>query len=206
MLEFLSVVVVVKCTELVLIFVLLYVCRFTVKVELQGRTIQVTGPLGTLKRSFKYLAMDLSMAEDARSLKVDVWFGNRENVATIRTVTSHIENMITGVTKGFKYKMRFCYAHFPINVTSVKEGSDEIVEIRNFLGEQKARRVTLLDGVSFVRTADVKDQIELTGIDINKVSLSAAHIQQSTNVRKKDIRKFLDGIYVSETGAMVEEE
>jgi large subunit ribosomal protein L9e len=166
----------------------------------------VTGPLGTLKRSFKYLAMDLSMAEDARSLKVDVWFGNRENVATIRTVTSHIENMITGVTKGFKYKMRFCYAHFPINVTSVKEGSDEIVEIRNFLGEQKARRVTLLDGVSFVRTADVKDQIELTGIDINKVSLSAAHIQQSTNVRKKDIRKFLDGIYVSETGAMVEEE
>jgi large subunit ribosomal protein L9e len=166
----------------------------------------VTGPLGTLKRSFKYLAMDLSMAEDARSLKVDVWFGNRENVASIRTVTSHIENMITGVTKGFKYKMRFCYAHFPINVTSVKEGSDEIVEIRNFLGEQKARRVTLLDGVSFVRTADVKDQIELTGIDINKVSLSAAHIQQSTNVRKKDIRKFLDGIYVSETGAMVEEE
>ena len=146
------------------------------------------------------------MAEDARSLKVDVWFGNRENVASIRTVTSHIENMITGVTKGFKYKMRFCYAHFPINVTSVKEGSDEIVEIRNFLGEQKARRVTLLDGVSFVRTADVKDQIELTGIDINKVSLSAAHIQQSTNVRKKDIRKFLDGIYVSETGAMVEEE
>lgn len=166
----------------------------------------MTGPLGTLKRSFKYLAMDLSMAEDARSLKVDVWFGNRENVASIRTVTSHIENMITGVTKGFKYKMRFCYAHFPINVTSVKEGSDEIVEIRNFLGEQKARRVTLLDGVSFVRTADVKDQIELTGIDINKVSLSAAHIQQSTNVRKKDIRKFLDGIYVSETGAMVEEE
>mmetsp|Transcript_3718 Transcript_3718/g.6328 ORF Transcript_3718/g.6328 Transcript_3718/m.6328 type:complete len:193 (+) Transcript_3718:40-618(+) len=177
-----------------------------VKVELQGRTISVTGPLGSLKRSFKYIAMDVSMSEDGTSLKVDIWFGNRENVASIRTVTSHIENMITGVTKGFKYKMRFCYAHFPINVTSVKEGTDEIVEIRNFLGEQKARRVTLLDGVSFLRTPDVKDQIELTGIDINKVSLSAAHIQQSTNVRKKDIRKFLDGIYVSETGAMVEEE
>mgnify|MGYP003387124795 CR=1 FL=1 len=52
----------------------------------------------------------------------------------------------------------------------------------------------------------MKDQIELAGIDINKVSLSAAHIQQSTNVRKKDIRKFLDGIYVSETGAMVQDE
>lgn len=178
----------------------------TVKVELQGRTITVTGPLGTLKRSFKYLAMDLQMNSEGTELKVDVWFGNRESIASIRTVTSHIENMITGVTKGFKYKMRFCYAHFPINVSSVKEGSSEIVEIRNFLGEQNARRVTLLDGVSFTRTADVKDQIELAGIDINKVSLSAAHIQQSTNVRKKDIRKFLDGIYVSETGAMVQDE
>ena len=146
------------------------------------------------------------MNEEHTELKVDVWFGNRESIASIRTVTSHIENMITGVTKGFKYKMRFCYAHFPINVTSVKEGSSEVVEIRNFLGEQNARRVTLLDGVSFTRTADVKDQIELAGIDINKVSLSCAHIQQSTNVRKKDIRKFLDGIYVSETGQMIEEE
>jgi large subunit ribosomal protein L9e len=150
--------------------------------------------------------MDLQQNEEGTELKVDIWFGNRETVATIRTVTSHIENMITGVTKGFKYKMRFCYAHFPINVTAVKDGEKDIVEIRNFLGEQKARRVTLLDGVNFTRTADVKDQIELTGIDINKVSLSAAHIQQSTNVRKKDIRKFLDGIYVSETGDMIEEE
>lgn len=111
---------------------------------------------------------------------------------------SHIENMIIGVTKGFLYKMRFCYAHFPINVTGVKEGDKEIVEIRNFLGEKKVRRVELFDGVKYVRTADVKDQIEISGIDINKVSLACARISQSTMVRNKDIRKFLDGIYVSE--------
>lgn len=115
-----------------------------------------------------------------------------------RTVCSHIENMITGVTKGFKYKMRFCYAHFPINVTSVKEGGKDVVEIRNFLGEKKVRRVHLLDGVSYFRTPDVKDQIEISGIDITKVSLSCAQIRQSTAVKNKDIRKFLDGIYVSE--------
>ena len=119
------------------------------------------------------------------------------------TVCSHIENMITGVTKGFKYRMRFCYAHFPINVTCVKENGKEVVEIRNFLGEKTTRRIKLLDGVTYTRTADVKDQIELSGIDITKVSLSAAQITQSASVKNKDIRKFLDGIYVSEKLNMV---
>lgn len=112
--------------------------------------------------------------------------------------------MITGVTKGFKYKMRFCYAHFPINVSCVKDGAKNIVEIRNFLGEKKVRKVPLLEGVNYVRTADVKDQIEISGIDITKVSLSCAQISQNTNVRQKDIRKFLDGIYVSEKSNLAE--
>lgn len=108
--------------------------------------------------------------------------------------------MITGVTKGFKYKMRFCYAHFPINVSATKDstGKRDVVEIRNFLGEKKVRKIELMDGVKYTRTADVKDQIEISGIDITKVSLSCAQIAQSTAVKHKDIRKFLDGIYVSE--------
>ena len=36
------------------------------------------------------------------------------------------------------------------------------------------------------------------------VVVSAALIQQSTKVKKKDIRKFLDGIYVSEKGTIVD--
>ena len=123
-----------------------------------------------------------------------------------RTICSHIENMITGVTKGFKYKMRFCYAHFPINVASTTAstpaGQRTIVEIRNFLGEKKVRKVELLEGVNYVRTADVKDQIEISGIDITKVSLSCAQISQECAVKNKDIRKFLDGIYVSERSNM----
>ena len=27
-----------------------------------------------------------------------------------------LQNMITGVTKGYEYKMRLVYAHFPINI------------------------------------------------------------------------------------------
>lgn len=36
--------------------------------------------------------------------------------------------------------------------------------------------------------------------------LSAALIQQATTVKNKDIRKFLDGIYVSEKGTVVDPE
>lgn len=59
-----------------------------------------------------------------------------DQLACIRTICSHIENMITGVTKGYLYKMRFCYAHFPINVSI----TGRTVEIRNFLGEKRVRR------------------------------------------------------------------
>lgn len=48
--------------------------------------------------------------------QVDCHFGKKKRLASIRTACSHVKNLITGVTKGFEYKMRLVYAHFPINV------------------------------------------------------------------------------------------
>lgn len=48
------------------------------------------------------------------------------------------------------------------------------VEVRNFLGEKRVRRVELAPGVTYVRTADVKDQIELSGNDLTAVSITGA--------------------------------
>jgi len=42
-----------------------------------------------------------------------------------------------------------------------------------------------------------KDEIIIKGNDVNLVSMSAASIQQSCLVKNKDIRKFLDGIYIA---------
>jgi large subunit ribosomal protein L9e len=131
-------------------------------------------------------------------IKVDLWFATRKELACVRTICSHIDNLFVGVTQGFCYKMRFVYSHFPINVNLAGDN----VEIRNFLGEKRVRKVKLLPGVEYVRTATVKDQIEISGIDLAAVSLTAAKIQQATNIRHKDLRKFLDGIYVSEKGAI----
>ncbi|CAM9309889.1 unnamed protein product [Ascophyllum nodosum] len=163
-----------------------------VDLDVKSRIVTVKGPRGELSQSFKHLNLDIQKA--GNKLRVDLWFGNRKQLACIRTICSHVENMITGVTRGYLYKMRFCYAHFPINVSI----TGRTVEIRNFLGEKRVRRVQLAEGVDYLRTADVKDQIELSGNDIKAVSMTAARIQQSTSVKRKDIRKFLDGIYVSE--------
>merc|ERR1712086_1228023 len=168
-----------------------------VEVTIESRKVTVKGPRGTLFRDLKHVSMDLRKVGDS-TIRVDLWFANRKQLACLRTVCSHIDNMLVGVTRGFLYKMRFVYSHFPINVTLAGEN----VEIRNFLGEKRVRKVKLLDGVSYVRSTDVKDEIQLLGNDIANVSLTAAQIQQSTNVRKKDLRKFLDGIYVSEKGAI----
>jgi large subunit ribosomal protein L9e len=124
-------------------------------------------------------------------ISIEIHHGNRKNVATLRTVRTLINNLIVGVTKGFKYKMRYVYAHFPINVNLEKNnetGSWE-VEIRNFIGEKIVRRVVMQPGVEVEISKNQKDELVLSGNSLEGVSQSAADIQQICRVRNKDIRK-----------------
>lgn len=124
-----------------------------VTVEVKARRVKVEGPRGKLQKEFKHLHVDLyiSTDEEGRSkLMVDCHMGIKKRLACIRTVLSHINNMIVGVTVGFQYKMRLVYAHFPINVAI--EESGRRVEIRNFLGEKRVRIIRMLDGVSCKRS------------------------------------------------------
>ncbi|MED6221427.1 hypothetical protein PIB30_054540 [Stylosanthes scabra] len=52
------------------------------------------------------------------------------------------------------------------------------IEIRNFLGEKKVRKVDMLEGFSVVISEKVKDELILDGNDIEHVSLSCAVINQ----------------------------
>jgi len=99
--------------------------------------------------------------------------------------------MITGVTKGFTYKLKIVFSHFPINV-SVK--GDRVI-IENFTGERNPRKARIR-GEAKVRVKG--DDVIVTGIDIEEVAQTAANIEQATNIKNKDPRVFLDGIYVYE--------
>ncbi|CAF0738780.1 unnamed protein product [Didymodactylos carnosus] len=166
-----------------------------VKVSVRGRVVQVSGKRGKLVRSFRHARVDIHKPSK-NQVVVEKWFGTNKENAVVRTICSHINNMIKGVTIGFCYKMRSVYAHFPINTVVADNGQS--VEIRNFLGEKFVRRVQMRPGVKVSTSTKQKDELILEGNDIELVSRSAALIQQSTTVKDKDIRKFLDGIYVSE--------
>lgn len=170
-----------------------------VKITASKRRVTVTGPRGSLVRDFDHAAIEITHAS-AKKVRVAVWFGKRKELACIRTICSHIQNMATGVTKGFQYKMRSAYCHFPINVAIVD--GKKAVEIRNYMGEKRVRRIRML-GDTTIETTDQKDEFVLRGNSLEHVSQSAAMIQQSTAAKDKDCRIFLDGIYVSERGTVV---
>ena len=55
--------------------------------DVKSREVIVKGPKGTLKREFKHLSVDIAKVNDGKQIKVDLWFGNRETIASIRFVT-----------------------------------------------------------------------------------------------------------------------
>jgi len=172
-----------------------------VDVTCNSREVTVKGPRGVLKRNFRHLAFDVIKGMNRKKkevLKLQMWFAKKKQKSSCITVASHIRNMIVGVTKGYKYKMRFAYAHFPINSNISKDS--KTIEIKNFIGEKFNRKIDMLEGVKVSKKEDVKDEITIEGNDLNNVSLSCALIHQSVLVKNKDIRKFLDGIYISEKG------
>lgn len=109
-----------------------------------------------------------------RLLKVEKWFGTKKELAAVRTVCSHIENMLKGVTKGYQYKMRAVYAHFPINCVITENNT--VIEIRNFLGEKYIRRVKMAPGVTVSNSAKQKDELIIEGNSLEDVSRSGKYL------------------------------
>lgn len=71
---------------------------FTVTVTVKSRKVTVKGPRGTLRRDFRHMAIDIKMVK-GNQLVVEKWFGIRKELAAVKTVCSHVQNMIRGVTE-----------------------------------------------------------------------------------------------------------
>ena len=98
--------------------------------------------------------------------------------------------MIKGSTKGFTYKLKIVFAHFPI---TVKIKGKEI-SVDNFFGERSSRNSKIIGDDTKV-TVQGEDVI-ISGSNIENVSQTAANLELATRIKNKDSRVFLDGVYI----------
>jgi large subunit ribosomal protein L6 len=160
-----------------------------VDVKIEGRAISVKGEKGSLTRDFSEAPIGLQL-EDKEVIIQANWPRKRE-AALVGTVAATIQNMITGVTKGFTYRLKIVFSHFPISV-KVKE---KMVSIENFTGERSPRLTKIIGDA---KVSFKEDDVIVQGINLEDVSQTAANIERATKVKSKDPRVFLDGIFVYE--------
>lgn len=165
-----------------------------VEVSIDGKKICVVGPKGKLIKDFSNPIFDEEIEIKLEDKELIIFSSNdkRKVKAMIGTICAHVKNMITGVTKGYKYYMKIHYVHFPISVETKKQGNNVEILIKNFLGERKPR-VVVLEGVDI----EVKgDTLILKGIDKEVLGNAAGKIESATKVKNRDRRVFTDGIYL----------
>jgi len=166
-----------------------------VTVQIDGRTVKVKGPLGSLEENLSHLPVTLSM--DGSQIRLQTDWPRKREIGMLGTAAAHIRNMMKGVTQGYRYDLRTVYAHFPVTVKV--DDKARALKIENFTGEKTPRWARILDGV---KVGIKGEDISVEGIDLKSVSQTAANIQDSTKIKKKDLRVFLDGIYISGKGTL----
>ncbi|MEM5793264.1 MAG: 50S ribosomal protein L6 [Candidatus Aenigmatarchaeota archaeon] len=158
-----------------------------VNVEVEGKTVKVSGKNGQLTRTFKYF-YDIKITKENGKVKVSCGDEKRKAKAMVGTIIAHLKNMSKGVSKGYKYKMKIVYSHFPM---SVKVDGDKVL-INNFIGE-KSPRIAKIVGKTKVEV--IGQDIILSGIDKEEVGQTMGNIEQACRITKFDRRIFQDGIY-----------
>jgi large subunit ribosomal protein L6 len=160
-----------------------------VTVRIEGNLVKVQGPKRMLMRDMYY--PNVSLAIDDREMTITTESQRKKILAICGTFAAHLQNMCTGVTKGYLYRMKVVYSHFPIQL---KIAGDRI-EVGNFLGEKRSRFARIEKDV---KVALGSDEVTITGINKESVGKTAANIEHATRIRERDPRVFQDGVYTVE--------
>ena len=158
-----------------------------VGVEIDGKTVKISGEKGNLERTFKHF-YDIKIEKKGEEVIVSSKSDKRKVRSMIGTIRAHMRNMIEGVQNEHVKKMKVIYSHFPVTIKT--EGNK--ILITNFLGE-KLPRVAKIVGDAKI---DVKGQdITVTGLDKEDVGQTCGNLEQACRITKFDRRVFQDGIY-----------
>ena len=163
-----------------------------VSVTITNKQVFVKGPKGELNRDFFSPRYENSIFLEKKDDKIKIYSktDRKEFKSMIGTITAHIKNMIRGVCEGFEYILKIHYVHFPMSV----EIKDNIVYIKNFLGERGPRTARIIGDT---KVTVKKDEVIVSSIDREAAGKTAANIEQACRISRRDRRVFQDGIYIA---------
>jgi large subunit ribosomal protein L6 len=150
--------------------------------------VVVTGRKGTISKDIHKLPAAITVTD--RTVTIEPEGKRKSDLAITNTAKSIIANMFKGVEKGYVYKLKIVFAHFPISVRV--KGREIYVE--NFFGERSARISHIVGDTT--KVSIMGDDVVVEGPSLEDVSQTAANIESSTKVKGKDQRVFLDGLYI----------
>jgi len=157
-----------------------------VTASMAGRVLSIKGKLGEARKDFDKVGINIGI--EGKKVVISPFSKKKKDNVIINTAVSHVNNMITGVTKGYTYRLKVVYAHFPI---TVKTKGDQIL-VENFVGERSPRVAQI---VGSCKVSIEGDDVVVKGVSIEDVGQTAANVELATKIRRKDQRIFLDGVY-----------
>lgn len=160
----------------------------TVEVELKEEQVKIKGKEGENIREFKLGKLNIEKKDN--KIIIEYEKATKKEKKIINTSSAHIKNMIKGVQEKFKYELKICSSHFPMNV----EKKEEKIIIKNFLGEKTPRESIILPNVEIQIEKEI---ITVESIDKEAAGQTAANLEQATKIKGRDIRIFQDGIYIT---------
>ncbi|MFT4297568.1 MAG: 50S ribosomal protein L6 [Candidatus Woesearchaeota archaeon] len=159
-----------------------------IQVSLENMKLTMKGKSGEVTKNFCMPRFKFSLQGNNLIIECSNYnFYDKNNFFTLK---AHVKNMITGVNEGYKYILKICSSHFPINVSV----SGNKIIVKNLLGEKVPRELVIKSGAK----VEVKGtEIEVSGSNIEIVSQVAADIEKMTKLTDRDRRIFQDGIYIT---------
>ena len=149
--------------------------------------LSVNGKKGEAKKGLLSKNLRIEVKENKIILECKRYTKREKKM--IASFESHIKNLLNGVSEGYKYVLKVCSGHFPMNVSV----SNNEFTIKNFLGEKVPRKLKIKENA----TVKVEgDQIIVESLNKETCGQVSADIENLTRRPGYDSRIFQDGIFI----------
>lgn len=138
-----------------------------VEVKIEGHNVTVKGPKGELKDSFQEV---IEIKQDGNEIIVAPKNEERQSLAFWGLTRTLIQNMITGVSEGFKKVLEINGVGYRFTVNGTKS-------IKLELGFSNPIEYQIPEGITITQDEKKKNIMEISGIDKQKVGQVAAEIR-----------------------------